>query len=95
MERITGNKSPPLGYSAEHNTLSDAEESSKQYKDNLTSGRGFEKTDSKNLIPDSVTRASDVNSLLGMDSVLLIICSTNRPDYLRRTLEYVLKFHPR
>jgi hypothetical protein len=95
MERITGNKSPPLGYSEEHITRSDAGESSKQYKDNLTSGKGFENIDSKNVNPDSARKASDANFLLGMDSVLLIICSTNRPEYLRKTLEYVLKFHPR
>ncbi len=32
---------------------------------------------------------------LGLDTVLLIICSSNRPDYLRRTLEHVVKHHPR
>ena len=36
----------------------------------------------------------DANALLGLDTVLLIICS-NRPEYLKRTLENVLKYHPR
>lgn len=31
---------------------------------------------------------------LGMDTILLIICS-NRPDYLERSLQYVVKYHPR
>ena len=34
------------------------------------------------------------NVLLGMDTVLLIMCS-NRPDYLKRTLSHVLTHHPR
>jgi hypothetical protein len=95
MGRITGSKSPPLGYSVEHISRSDIRDSSKEYKDNLTSGKGFESIDSKNMNPDSVKKATDANSLLGMDSVLLIICSTSRPEYLRKTLEFVLKFHPR
>lgn len=28
-------------------------------------------------------------------TALLVICSSHRPDYLQRTLSYVLKFHPR
>lgn len=31
---------------------------------------------------------------LGLNTILLIICS-NRPDYLKKTLSYVLQFHPR
>ena len=33
-------------------------------------------------------------SKVGLDTVLLIICS-NRPQYLKRTLELVLRYHPR
>lgn len=33
-------------------------------------------------------------SALGMDTILLIICA-KRPDYLKRTLEAVVKYHPR
>lgn len=97
MERMTGSKSPPLVYSPkqDHGSRSDSKESNEQYKENLTSGRGFENSDSMKLDPIPVKKASDANSLLGMDSVLLIICSTSRPNYLRRTLEHVLKFHPR
>ena len=97
MERMTGNRTPPLaaGHSAEHISRSDSKEGSKQYKDNLTSGRGFENKDFKKVNPAPVKKASDANSLLGMDTVLLIICSTSRPEYLKRTLENVLKFHPR
>ena len=36
----------------------------------------------------------NLNALLGLDTVLLIICS-NRPEYLKRTLDNVLKYHPR
>ena len=34
------------------------------------------------------------NILLGMDTFLLIMCS-NRPDYLKRALDFVLLHHPR
>ena len=36
----------------------------------------------------------DGGKCLGLDTVLLIICA-NRPDYLRRTLEAVLRYHPK
>ncbi|MFX8856579.1 hypothetical protein ABTM81_20575, partial [Acinetobacter baumannii] len=35
----------------------------------------------------------DVNSL-GMDTALLIIAA-NRPEYLDKTLSYVVKYHPK
>ena len=38
--------------------------------------------------------AKDAAQCLGPDTVLLIICA-NRPDYLKRTLEAVLRYHPR
>ena len=38
--------------------------------------------------------SKDINALLGMDTVLLVVCS-NRPDYLTTTLEHVVKYHPR
>eukprot|EP01041_Mallomonas_annulata_P010838 gene10838-22620_t len=40
------------------------------------------------------TGHSNSNSNLGMDTVLLIICA-NRPDYLKRTLDAIVKYHPR
>ncbi len=42
---------------------------------------------SNNLVPRNRSTS------LGMDSMLLIICS-NRPDYLKRSLSHVLKYHP-
>lgn len=53
--------------------------------------------------PDRVIKAStdslchveeNAAKCLGDDTVLLIICA-NRPEYLRRTLDAVLKYHPR
>ena len=38
--------------------------------------------------------SKDINDLLGMDTILLVVCS-NRPDYLTTTLEHVVKYHPR
>lgn len=42
----------------------------------------------------STYQAMTKNTLLGMDTFLLIMCS-NRPDYLKRTLDFVLLHHPR
>ena len=44
----------------------------------------------------SLSTLKDVatSSKLGLDTILLIICS-NRPEYLKRTLEHVLRHHPR
>ena len=38
--------------------------------------------------------AQDVNTLLGLDTVLLVVCS-NRPEYLKTTLEHVVRHHPK
>ena len=56
------------------------------------------------IIPDRSSSSSssssssggskDINDLLGMDTILLVVCS-NRPDYLTTTLEHVVKYHPR
>lgn len=35
----------------------------------------------------------DINEKL--TTVLLVIASTNRPDYLKKTLDYVAKYHPK
>lgn len=48
-----------------------------------------------NLIPKQpvdplVSLAADA-----YDTVLLVVASSNRPDYLRKTLEHVVKYHPR
>ena len=76
----------------------ESEQKIKEFKNNQNQnqnqnneGVGFEKNIPKVA---SIKEGSDANSLLGMDTVLLIICS-DRPDYLERTLEYVVKYHPR
>ena len=50
----------------------------------------------KVALPFSLSTLKDVatTSKLGLDTILLIICS-NRPEYLKRTLEHVLRYHPR
>lgn len=47
------------------------------------------------LLQDSefIAKPDAVNTLLG-GTVLLIICA-NRPDYLKKTLSYVVKYHPK
>ena len=45
------------------------------------------------IIISSTKKPNDVKSLLGFATVLLIICS-NRPEYLQRSLSYVVKYHP-
>ena len=49
-----------------------------------------------NSIPNSEfhTTLNKKASDLGLNTILLIICS-NRPQYLKRTLDAVLKYHPR
>ncbi len=50
----------------------------------------------KNNIPDAlnpISSSRSVSTLLGESTVLLIIAS-NRPQYLSRTLSYVIKYHP-
>ena len=49
-----------------------------------------------NSIPNSEYHATlnKKASDLGLNTILLIICS-NRPQYLKRTLDAVLKYHPR
>ncbi len=44
----------------------------------------------KRLIPTEVT----ANKVGVYDTALLVIASKNRPDYLRKTLSYINKFHP-
>lgn len=44
------------------------------------------------VMPSTMTKKGA--SILGMDTVLLIICA-KRPDYLKQTLEAILKYHPR
>jgi alpha-1,3-mannosyl-glycoprotein beta-1,2-N-acetylglucosaminyltransferase len=39
------------------------------------------------------TPRNDANALLGQSTVLLVICSS-RPEYLQRSLSYVVKYHP-
>ena len=46
------------------------------------------------LMSSSSICALDGGKCLGLDTVLLIICA-NRPEYLRRTLEAVIKYHPK
>eukprot|EP01038_Epipyxis_sp_PR26KG_P016164 gene16164-21976_t len=52
--------------------------------------------DTSKVTGSSVTHKSQNNKVdhpLGLDTVLLIICS-NRPDYLKKTLSIILKHHP-
>jgi hypothetical protein len=49
---------------------------------------------SKEKYPPSGLKVAARRSKGGLDTVLLIICS-NRPEYLKRTLEHVLRYHPR
>lgn len=44
--------------------------------------------------PSSDTSDRDGIAYLGEDTLLLIICA-NRPDYLQKTLKYVLDYHPK
>jgi hypothetical protein len=32
---------------------------------------------------------------VGLTTILLIVASANRPDYLKKTLSYVTKYHPK
>ena len=48
----------------------------------------------KEALPLSTSKDVSTTSKLGFDTILLIICS-NRPEYLKRTLEHVLRYHPR
>lgn len=48
----------------------------------------------KVALPLSTLKDVATTSKLGLDTILLIICS-NRPEYLKRTLEHVLRYHPR
>ena len=43
---------------------------------------------------DKVPLAGKGAALLGMDTTLLIVCS-NRPQYLKKSLEYIVKYHPK
>jgi hypothetical protein len=43
---------------------------------------------------DGGSSSSPIDQLLGMDTVLLVVCS-NRPEYLRTSLEHVVKYHPK
>ena len=49
---------------------------------------------SKAELPVVILREVASERKLELDTILLIICS-NRPDYLKRTLENVLRYHPR
>lgn len=44
--------------------------------------------------PSPLSPPSPASHPLGLDTILLIIASANRPDYLKRTLEHVVKYHP-
>ena len=82
---------------SKENKLREQEKEEKEKEEKEEENSRHEKD---SLISDSLTNSRkenvprDKNILLGMDTVLLIMCS-NRPDYLRTTLEHVVKHHPR
>jgi alpha-1,3-mannosyl-glycoprotein beta-1,2-N-acetylglucosaminyltransferase len=45
------------------------------------------------LLPTSKPKLNDLRTLLGQSTVLLVICSS-RPEYLQRSLSYIVKYHP-
>ena len=59
-----------------------------------SSGSSSSSASGVSSISGSSGGSKDSNALLGMDTVLLVVCS-NRPDYLTTTLEHVVKYHPR
>lgn len=59
-----------------------------------TAAKTTQKISDRNSSSSISAGSKDINVLLGMDTILLVICS-NRPDYLTTTLEHVVKYHPR
>jgi alpha-1,3-mannosyl-glycoprotein beta-1,2-N-acetylglucosaminyltransferase len=68
-------------------------ESVKLSSGNLRSVPNLDQVQTVSQTPLNKLEGKTVNSL-GVDTVLLIICS-NRPSYLDRTLSHVIKYHPK